>query len=295
MDNRMMSNAFVGISAYIEEKCGIVLNDQNAHLLESRLSMLFDVLHVKNLEELYVLLCIKRDLNGLNYVIEAITTNETFWFRDKGLWAMLEDTLLPEWIRKLQSGDSQKIRIWSAACSYGQEPYSIVMCIDQYLKRHRIEGVTLSDFSILASDISKTALKIAQVGKYDSVAISRGLEDRYKENYFQHEGKTWHLQDAIIKAVEFKVFNLLEEDYGTNLYDLILCRNVLIYFSKHNKQSVYKKIACSLKKEGILLIGSSELLEDEQSCFSRESDSHSVFFKKKSIEVEDGLCIMNYL
>jgi chemotaxis protein methyltransferase CheR len=290
-----MSSAFVAISQFIEEKCGIVLHDQNAHLLESRLGMLFDVLHVKNLEELYVLLCIKKDIKGLNYVIEAITTNETFWFRDKGLWAMLEGTLLPEWIHKLQSRARQKIRIWSAACSYGQEPYSIVMCIDQYLKRHNVDGVALSDFEIVASDISMTALKIAQLGKYDSVAISRGLDEKYKESYFRHEGKTWHLHEAIISAVQFRTFNLLEEEYGSNLYDMVLCRNVLIYFSKTNRQAVYKKISLSLINDGILLIGSSELLEEDQPCFSRESDSQSVFFKKKSIDVEDRPCTVNYL
>lgn len=282
MVNLLTSNEFIEIRNYIEKKCGIVLNEQNAHLLENRLVSIFKLSHVKNLHELYVKLCLLKDLETFNHVIEAIAVNETFWFRDKSLWEMMESFILPEMIDKLQSGETQKIKIWSAACSYGQEPYSVAMYIDNYLKTNAIEGISLSHFDIIATDISQKALKIAEKGQYDSVAISRGLDEGYKNKYFLNLGKTWNVSEDIKMAVNFQPFNLIEDSYHYFQYDLVLCRNVLIYFSKNTKYEVYKKIASSLKSEGILLIGSSELLEEDQEKFSRESNEKSVYFKKKN-------------
>lgn len=283
MDDLLTSNEFVEIGNYIEKKCGIVLNAQNIHLFESRLASMFKLSHVKNLQELYVKLCIRKDLETFNHVIEAITVNETFWFRDKSLWGMMESFILPEMIAKLQKGETQKIKIWSAACSYGQEPYSLAMYIDHYLKRCGIEDVSLSHFDIIATDISREALKIAKKGQYDSVAISRGLDDVYKKKYFHNSGRTWHVLEPIKIAVDFSPFNLIEDSYHYHYfqYDLVLCRNVLIYFSKNTKYEVYKNIALSLKNEGILLIGSSELIEEDQEKFSRECNENGVYFKKK--------------
>jgi len=281
VDNITTSKAFVGIGNYIEEKCGIVLNDQNAHLLECRLGSIFNMSQVKNLDELYVKLCVLKNAETLNHVIEAITTNETFWFRDKALWTMLENNFLPEMIKAIKSGDCQKIKIWSSACSFGQEPYSIAMCIDNYLIQQKVDTVGLSDFEIIATDISMTALTIAKRGQYDSVAIARGLDEVYKQKYFHHEGKTWHIADHIRQAVDFRPFNLIEDAYRFEQYDLILCRNVLIYFSRNTKNDIYKRMAYALKSEGALLIGSSELLEDDQAFFSRECVENSVYFKKK--------------
>lgn len=283
MVDLLTSNEFVEIGNYIEKKCGIVLDQQNVHLLESRLASIFKLTHVKNLHELYVKLCIYKDLETFNHVIEAITVNETFWFRDQSLWGMMESFILPEMIAKLEKGETQKINIWSAACASGQEPYSVAMYIDHYLKRHGIETVSLSHFDIIATDISMEALKIAEKGQYDSVAISRGLDEVYKDKYFRNSGKTWHVLEPIKIAVDFKPFNLIEDSYHYHYlqYDLVLCRNVLIYFSKNTKHKVYKNIASSLKNEGILLIGSSELIEEDQEKFSRECNENGVYFKKK--------------
>lgn len=281
MADLILTNEFIEIGRFIEQKCGIVLNNQNVHLLESRLSSLYKLCHVKTLQELYVKLCIYKDLDTFNHVVETITVNETFWFRDKSLWEMMDRFILPEMNAKLQDGSAQKIKIWSAACSYGQEPYSVAMYIDHYLKLKGIKDISLNHFDILATDISVKALKIAQKGQYDSVAISRGLDDVYKRNYFSDFGKTWHISEQIKSAVDFSPFNLIEDAYHTQQYDLILCRNVLIYFSKDTKHKVYNNIASSLKNEGILLIGSSELLEEDQDKFSRECTENGVYFKKK--------------
>lgn len=289
MDNITASKEFVGIRQLIEEKSGIVLNDQNAHLLENRLASILNTFMLNNLEELYFKLCVEKDPEITHHVIEAITTNETFWFRDKALWVMMEDLLLPHYVDTLRNNESKKIRIWSAACSYGQEPYSIAMCIAGYLQNHAIEDVDISSFEILATDISNSALNTAKSAQYDTISISRGLEDSYKQLHFKREGNGWKLNDAIRKEISFQHFNLIDGSYTRDMFDLILCRNVLIYFSESNKKQIYRKMAQALKSDGVLLIGSSELLDDDNQHFSREQYLNGIYYKKKSDEEGDVL------
>lgn len=275
------SKAFGDLCKFIEDKCGIVLHEQNAHLLESRMASIQTETKVKNIEELNYKLCVLRDTNTFRIVIEAITTNETFWFRDKSLWFMIENLFLPEWVNRLQNGKSDKIKIWSAACSYGQEPYSMAMCILNYLKIHGILDVHLTDFEIVATDISDKALKMATSAKYDAISMSRGLSENDRETYFIQEGEFWHLKDTVISGVSFQQFNLVDDAYRYEAFDLVLFRNVLIYFSENNKKMIYKKIAQSLKSDGSLCIGSSELMEDTHHLFNREQFMDGVYFKKK--------------
>lgn len=289
MDNITVSKEFVGIRQLIEEKSGIVLNDQNAHLLESRLASILNTFMMHNMEELHFKLCVERDPEITSHVIEAITTNETFWFRDKALWIMMEELLLPRYVDLLRSGEGKKIRIWSAACSYGQEPYSIAMCIAGYLQKHAIDDVDMSSFEILATDISNAALNTAKSAQYDTISISRGLDEAYKQLHFKREGNGWKLNDTIRKEISFQHFNLIDGFYSQDMFDLILCRNVLIYFSESNKKQIYRKMAQALKNDGVMLIGSSELLDDGNQYFLRQQYSNSIYFKKKSDEEGDVL------
>lgn len=289
MDNITVSKEFVGILQLIEEKSGIVLNDQNAHLLESRLASILNAFMMHNMEELHFKLCVERDPEITSHVIEAITTNETFWFRDKALWIMMEELLLPRYVDLLRRGEGKKIRIWSAACSYGQEPYSIAMCIAGYLQKHAIDDVDMSSFEILATDISNAALNTAKSAQYDTISISRGLDEAYKQLHFKREGNGWKLNDAIRKEISFQHFNLIDGFYSRDMFDLILCRNVLIYFSESNKKQIYRKMAQALKNDGVMLIGSSELLDDGNQYFLRQQYSNSIYFKKKSDEEGDVL------
>lgn len=289
MDNLTTSKEFVGIRLLIEEKSGIVLNEMNAHLLENRLKSILNSSMAKSIEELYFKLCVKKDPEITCNVIDAITTNETFWFRDKALWVMMDELFLPSCIDKLRRGERSRIRIWSAACSYGQEPYSIAMCIISYLKNNGIGDVSIRDFEILATDISHTALKTAKNGKYDTISISRGLDENYKHLFFKREGDVWKLDDDIRNEISFQHFNLIEGPYRHDTFDIILCRNVLIYFSELNKKQIYSEMALSLKSEGVLIVGSSELLDDGGHYFTREQYENGVYFKKKSCQAGEIL------
>lgn len=282
MVNIVSLKEFDAIRQLIEEKSGIVLNEQNAHLLESRMDSILSTFMMSSVEELHYRLCVAKDHGLATHIIEAIATNETFWFRDKALWIMMEELFIPRFISQLQTGERKSIKIWSAACSYGQEPYSIAMSIVGYLQRHGLKDITIDDFEILATDISHSALNTAKCAQYDAISISRGLEDKYRHMHFRKEGNNWHLNDTIKERIDFKHFNLIDGPYGTDIFDMILCRNVLIYFSESNKKMIYEKLAQALTREGVLVIGSSELLGDEEHRFSREQYLDGIFYKKNN-------------
>lgn len=281
MDYMTASKGFLMIQQFIEETCGIELGEEKSYLLESKLVRLLEESSLESFEELYHRICMTKDPEIVSNVIDAITINETFWFRDKSPWHTMEDMLLPVYIKELRNMGRQKVRIWSAACSYGQEPYSIAMCIDNYLKRNGIEDVSISDFEIIATDISRSVLHTAKLGKYDNIAISRGLDESYKLKYFDNEGRAWKLSDEIRKMVHFQQFNLTKDPFSFGQFDIIFCRNVLIYFSERFKKEVYTKITQSIKNNGILFIGSSELLENYNQDFSREQYINGIYFRKK--------------
>ena len=283
MNAPVIPTAILDIQRRIEEESGIVLNEHNGHLLESKLAPILKACELKNLHELHYKLCVLKDPKITDYVIESMVTNETFWFRDKGVWQIMDGFALPQYIHKLKTGERNSIKIWSAACSYGQEPYSIAMYIDQYLKANAIEAIKLSHFEILATDISHAALQKAKHARYDSIAIERGLDEAYRHRYFRQEGKLWQLEPEIRHAIHFQQFNLISEAYRSEQFDMILCRNVLIYFSEDNKKAIYKKLASALKPDGILLIGSSELIEDSEQNFKREQYQNDVYFKKNNV------------
>jgi len=273
---------FQEIKQYIEEKSGIMFNEYNVHLLESQLTKMLKKLKMHRIEELHIKLCIYRDVETLQHLIDAITTNETFWFRDKALWDMLEQRFIPRLIEKRREHPTRKIRIWSAACSYGQEPYSMAMCIVKYLKQRNITDITLYDFDILATDISSSALAIARSGLYDSISVSRGLSDIDKHLFFTPLGDQWQLKEEIRQAVTLQQFNLLESDYRFEPFDVILFKNVMIYFSETMKKELYLKISKVLDHQGVLFIGSSELLDDNRQLFVREQYLDGIYFVKKT-------------
>lgn len=275
------SNEYAMIQKFIEEKCGIEFGGDKAYLLESKLAKLLAESGASSFEDLYLKLCFSKDPYLIESVIDAVTINETFWFRDKTPWYIIEDILLPALTSELRNGKRDKVRTWSAACSYGQEPYSLAMCIDSYLDQRGITDVKPEAFEILATDISSDVLQMAGIGKYDNISISRGLEDNYKFRYFKNEGRIWSLDEEIKRRVCFRQLNLIENYLTYGQFDIIFCRYVLIYFSERYKKEVMDKITASLKPGGILFIGSSELFEDYSRHYTMEQYRNGIYYKKK--------------
>ena len=281
MSPKLSSNEFTVMKKYIEEKCGILLGEEKAYLIESRLSKLLISSGLSSFSEFYSKIIKQDDKNMAEKVIDAITTNETSWFRDKIPWIILEEVLLPKYIKQIRNGEKSKIRIWCAACSTGQEPYSISMCIDHFLNKNGIKDITFDDFEILATDISSTVLQIAKMGRYDSISIMRGLDQTYKNKYFEIQGRVWLIDEKIKNAVRFKAFNLQNSFLLLGKFDIIFCRYVMIYFSKIFKEEMLRKIAGALEHEGLLFIGSSELLNNKEEYFEKNYYQNNLYYRKR--------------
>jgi len=175
--------------------------------------------------------------------INYLTINVSEFFRNPSQWEVLEKDILPSLASR-----SQNLKIWSAACSTGDEPYSLVMLLSKFFP--------LSQIKVLATDIDEKILARAQIGVYNEKSIA-SVPKEFKEKYFERLGDSYRVKDEIKNCVEFKSHDLLKDIYPTQC-DLIICRNVLIYFTEEAKSEIYKKFNHSLKEEGILFVGSTE-------------------------------------
>lgn len=266
---------------YVKEKCSIDISDDKSYLIETRLSKMLADLSLNSYSELYSR--ITEDAAGeyAERIIDAITTNETMWFRDKTPWEILEKFYLPRFIKDLKSGKKQKIRIWSTASSTGQEAYSTAMCIDTYLRENAVLGVSLNDFEILATDISNHVLEIARHGRYDAISIMRGLEEGVKSKYFQKKDRVWEVSEHIRNSVTFRKFNLQDSFLSFGTFDVIFCRYVMIYFSADFVEVLTQKLWKALDAEGVLFLGAYELYEVMKNYFTSVFPSSGVYYTKK--------------
>jgi chemotaxis protein methyltransferase CheR len=214
---------------YIQQECGIIVNDDKAYLVESRLNQMIVEGNHKSYKELY--LTVKQDTTGKlkNKIVDSMTTNETMWFRDQKHWNFFRDVLIPKYINELRKGERKKVYIWSTASSTGQEPYSMAMLVYDALKKE--PKVNKEQFMIIATDISINAIFLASSGRYNSVEMSRGMLPNYKIKYFKESNGIAEINPEIKRMVTFKQFNLQSSFEIFPKFDIILCRNVAIYFS----------------------------------------------------------------
>ena len=282
-----LSNAAFGLfKKYIHDKCGINIGEEKAYLIETRLSKLLVDAQVSSFEALYHKIVKEDDASMAVKVIDAITTNETLWFRDKTPWLILEELLLPKYIEKLRMGEKQRIRIWSAAASTGQEAYSTAMCIDRYLEKNAIKDITLSHFQIIATDISNTVLEIAKKGRYDAVSMIRGMAPEYKDRYFTKQGMAWKIDDKIKNAITFKSFNLQNSFVFLGQFDVIFFRYVLIYFANILREEIFNKLSTTIEKEGTLIIGASEIYHQLDLFFDMKHHTQGTYYMRR--ETNEG-------
>ncbi len=240
---------------YIEDQCGIYLEEGKEYLIESRLMDLVIENGCTSFHEFFTKARSDHSAGLKNQIIDAMTTNETSWFRDDSSWKYLQEVAVPEILGRASS--EGKTRIWSAAASTGQEAYSLLMLIDEAVNERGISSYW-DRVDIIATDISFSALILASSAKYNEIAMSRSLPEDKKERYFIKQGNIWHFDCELKQRVWFKQFNLQNDFSPLGIFDLILCRYVIIYFSDTFKKELFKKIAGALVPGGILLLGSSE-------------------------------------
>ena len=275
--NKIETNEFVLLRDFIEKHCGIHLDENKTYLIETRLTTLMVEQGCKTYSEFYYKA--KNDFtNSLREkIIDAMTTNETLWFRDSSPFISIQKHFLPLYAKEIASGKKSKIRIWSAASSTGQEIYSIAMLILDFCRTQTT--VHPDHFELMATDISSTVLFIAKAGRYDSHIISRGLPDEQRNRYFKNDGRVWIIDDSVKKMVTFKKLNLQEDFSSMGRMDLILCRNVLIYFSEDLKKDLLKRFASQLRPSGYFFVGSSESISNYSNEYTMHNFEKSLYYQ----------------
>ncbi|MEP3246963.1 MAG: protein-glutamate O-methyltransferase [Sneathiella sp.] len=247
----MNTQDFQLLSGIVLERSGLVLTEEKVYLLESRLVPLARQRGMNTLEDLANELRRTNDEKLKDEITEAMTTNETFFFRDTKPFDIFKDTVLP---RLLETRASKKtLRIWNAACSTGQEPYSVAMLLKE--EAAKMPGWRVE---ILATDISNEVLEKAKAGLYSQFEVQRGLPIQLLIKYFQQMGEMWQIDSSIRAMVKFQKMNLLDNLAVLGGFDVIFCRNVLIYFDHEMKAKVLAQMHRILADDGALFLGGAE-------------------------------------
>jgi chemotaxis protein methyltransferase CheR len=246
----MKPTDFDFIAAMVRERSGLVLSADKTYLVESRLAPIARRDGFPSIDELVTAIKVRRDSKLIDSVVDAMTTNETFFFRDKTPFDIFEQTILPELVARKRGGT---IRVWCAAASTGQESYSLAMVADAM--GARMGGCKLE---ILGTDISERCLEKAKAGVYTQFEVQRGLPVQMLLKHFKKEGDAWKIDDRLKANIRFRPMNLLDDFRGLGRFDAIFCRNVLIYFDAQTKKQVLERMSLQVEGPGYLLLGAAE-------------------------------------
>lgn len=271
---------FKNFSKYILDISGIALDTGKEYLLETRLNPLINKYECFSYAQLQQKA--KTDFKKIieNEIIDAISTNETYFFRDKSPFELLKNKILPDLIdKRSKKNPSLKptIRLWSAANSTGQEIYSIAMTLIEM-------GISPDKYNIrlFGTDISDAAIAKASYGLYNKFEVARGLDLNRLNKYFdKQQDDFFKIKDQVRVMAQFKKMNLMKPFIGLGKFDIILCRNVMIYFTSQDRKKIYHNISKVLEPDGYLLIGSTESLANDTDLFVSQKYLNSIFYQFK--------------
>ncbi len=275
MTSTITTEDYQSFRKFLEDACGIVLGDNKQYLVTSRLTKLISDNEIDSFSTLMKRMKVDEKLR--NCIMDAMTTNETSWFRDVYPFDILKEKLLAELI----NAQPRTIRIWSAACSTGQEPYSLSMMVQEYLQS-KPGSLSTNAVQIIGTDISPSVLAVAKSGVYEGVAVSRGLPKERKARFFQEIGAGWEVSADIKKRVSFRELNLMQNYTLLGRFDIIYCRNVLIYFSTELKRDILARMAKCLNPGGFLVLGGSESITNYSNEFDLVRWRNGVIYQLKS-------------
>jgi chemotaxis protein methyltransferase CheR len=264
-------------STYIHEITGLVIDEEKKYLLENRFDFLCRELGLNTLYELYIKARNDRS-RALEYTItDLITTHESSFFRDETPFEIIRSYVRDrECLERLEEQGSwpQQIDVWSTACANGQEIYSVAMVL-----REILGPAATRRAAILGTDISDMCITRASYGKYSSLEIERGLSRERLCKYFTADGEAWKVCDEIRAMTSFRRINLLDDFSHLKKFDIVLCRNVAVYFTLEDRKRLFERMADRLKSQGIVIIGSTETLIGVSPRFQREERHSGVFYK----------------
>jgi len=264
---------YKAIHEFLETQAGIRLGAGKEYLVVSRLGRLLPTFGLSAYSELVAKLGELGSTRLQTAVVDAMTTNETFWFRDMAHFRILIDGVLAE-------SKPSRLRVWSAAASTGQEAYTTAICLQDAMQNGRVAR-NLS-YEIVGTDISPTALQEAQGASYCGMAAGRGLSDDQRRRYFREQGGCIEVLPQYRKGISFRVFNLLKPFDGLGRFDVVFCRNVLIYFSQERKRDIVSRIARSLNPGGHLFLGSTESMSGHEDLFEMRNLAGGLVYRVRS-------------
>jgi chemotaxis protein methyltransferase CheR len=275
---------FEFLSRTVRERSGLQLTHDKSYLLESRLLPVARRFGAKTLDEFVGSVRRRLDHERLNAITEAMTTNETLFFRDAKPFEQFKRAVLPTLLEARAA--SRTIRIWCAASSSGQEPYSLAMLIKE-------EGARLAGwkFDMLATDISQEMVDRARAGAYSQFEVQRGLPIQLLMKYFRQIDDRWQIDDAIRAMVQYRVFNLLDDPRPLGTFDVVFCRNVLIYFDQPTKAQVLERIAKLLPRDGVLYLGGAETVLGITDRFEPMPNERGIYRPAQRIDTALGAAL----
>lgn len=247
----------------IKRKTGIDLALYKEAQMKRRLTSLYEKKGFRNFVDFLNALLKDRDL--MNEFLDRMTINVSEFYRNGKRWEVLQNKIFPKLLEK-----NKKLKIWSAACSTGEEPYSLAMVLSHH--------VPLSQIQILATDLDENVIQKAKHGVYPATSLAEVPKD-VQAKYFEKEGNFYRVKDEIKRTVTFKKHNLLKDPYESG-FDLIVCRNVMIYFTEEAKDQIYHNFSHALKKDGILFVGSTEQIFNP---LRYQFEVEDTFFYRKGI------------
>ncbi|MDO9459192.1 MAG: protein-glutamate O-methyltransferase CheR [Alphaproteobacteria bacterium] len=277
----MKPGDFEYLANFLKTSSGLVLGPDKMYLVESRLLPITRKRNLPGLTELVHELRRGRDQSLTQDVVEAMTTNESFFYRDKTPFDNLRAEVLPKFLstRKTQ----RQLRIWSAAASTGQEPYSIAMVLKEMAAS--FPGWRLD---ILGTDISKEVLEKARAGMYSQFEVQRGLPIQMLVKYFKQIGEMWQVDSSLRAMVQLREGNLLGSFTGFGMFDIIFCRNVLIYFDQATKKDVLERMAKLMPDDGVLFLGAAETVLGLTNALVPVNGLRGVYTKAASVAVKSA-------
>jgi len=263
------------LGKFLKERSGLVLVGDKTYLIESRL---MPVARKHNLSSLSALIArMKGDAALESEVVEAMTTNETFFFRDKVPFELFSDHMLP-FLQTVRSAQ-KRLRIWCAACSTGQEPYSLAMILEE--QAAKFPGWT---FEILATDLSTEVLNRAKAGRFSQFEVQRGLPIQMLVKYFGQVGDQWEISPKIRSKVQFRPINLLRDFSPLGAFDIIFCRNVLIYFDEATKIDILNRMSNIIAPDGFLVLGAAETVVGLCDRFKAVPEKRGLYVRNSASE-----------
>lgn len=271
----MKNDDFLYFQKLLKDDSGLVITPEKTYLLESRLVPVAQKAGLAGLEEIAAKLRSGGGGDLKRQVIEAMTTNETSFFRDTGPFEKFQKVLLPYFLNARAS--KKHLRIWSAACSSGQEPYSLAMILKEM--ESKLAGWR---FDIIATDLSEDIINQAKTASYTQFEVQRGLPIQMLVKYFEQKGDRWFLKDQIKNMITFRKINLLDDFSSLGNFDIVFCRNVLIYFDVPSKAKVMNGIRKMLPQDGALLLGGAETVIGITDEFKPMPDHRGLYIRSDS-------------